>query len=171
MEDEMKIETERLIIRNLLETDLPEYEKTVSDSMLSFMSSNEFLSWFISRYEKMDIQNEIVCLGIIEKMTGAFIGTVGAGKHDDLHEPEIFYTLLPECQGYGYATEAAKAITSWVFENYKIPYLIGTAEVSNIKSQKVLERCGYQFIENKTLLVHIEGNHYDFKYYRYYHTV
>jgi RimJ/RimL family protein N-acetyltransferase len=168
MGDEMKIETERLIIRNLLETDLPEYEKTVNDSMLSFMSSNEFLTWFISRYEKMDIQNEIVCLGIIEKMTGEFIGTVGAGKHDDLHEPEIFYTLLPEFQGYGYATEAAKAVTNWVFENYKIPYLIGTVEVDNLKSQKVLERCNFQYIEDRTLLVHVEGKQYVFKYYRFY---
>lgn len=30
------------------------------------------------------------------------------------------------------------AITAWALENYKIPYLIGTVGVDNIKSQKVL---------------------------------
>ena len=54
------------------------------------------------------------------------------------------------------------------FENYEIPYLIGTVEISNMKSQKVLERCSYQFIDERTLLVHAEGIQYRFKYYRFY---
>jgi RimJ/RimL family protein N-acetyltransferase len=116
----------------------------------------------------MDIVNDLICLGIFDKDNRALYGTAGAGKHDDLHEPEIFYMLLPEARGNGYATEAVKAITDWVFENYKIPYLIATAAVDNLPSQKVLERCGYQFVDNRTLLVHVEGNRYDFKYYRFY---
>ena len=71
-------------------------------------------------------------------------------------------------QGHGYVTEAVKAVTKWAFENYEIPYLIGTVEVSNMKSQKVLERCSYQFIDERTLLVHAEGIQYRFKYYRFY---
>lgn len=70
--------------------------------------------------------------------------------------------------GHGYVTEAVKAVTKWAFENYEIPYLIGTVEVSNMKSQKVLERCSYQFIDERTLLVHAEGIQYRFKYYRFY---
>lgn len=54
----------------------------------------------------------------------------------------------------------------WVFENYTIPYLIGTAEVENIKSQHVLEHCEFQLIDTKSLLVPVSGQTYDFKYYR-----
>ncbi|MEA4833258.1 MAG: GNAT family N-acetyltransferase [Oscillospiraceae bacterium] len=164
------IETERLIIRKLVETDLPEYERTLNDAMLSFMGPKEFLNWFISQYAEMDIQNSIICFGMFDKTTGVLLGTVGAGRHDDLHEPEIFYALLPESRGKGFATEATKAVIDWVFEHYKIPYLIATAGIDNIKSQKVLERCGFQFISVKNLLVHIKDKKYDFKYYRYYPT-
>lgn len=96
------------------------------------------------------------------------MSTVGVGYHDDLHESEIFYHLLPEYQGYGFATEAAKEVTKWALDNYNIEYLIGTVAIDNFKSQYVLERCGYQFVEVHSLLVHVTNERYDFKYYRYY---
>lgn len=65
----------------------------------------------IAQYVNMDIVNDLISLGIFDKKTGELYGTVGAGKHDDLHEPEIFYELLPEHIGYGYATEAVNAVT------------------------------------------------------------
>lgn len=165
----MELITERLIIRNLTDSDLPEFETTLNEIQRSCMGGVKgFLDWIISQYKKMDIINGIVSLGIFHRATGALLGTAGAGQHDDLHEPEIFYTLLPEYRGYGYATEAVKAITAWVFENYKIPYIIGTVATDNVKSQKVLERCGYQFIDERMLLVHVEGKKYPFKYYRFY---
>ena len=118
----------------------------------------------------MDIINGLISFGIFEKQSGKLVGTIGAGQHDDLHETEIFYHLLPEHRGYGYATEAAKAVTEWALCNYDIPYIIGTAAVENVKSQRVLERCGYQFIDERTLLVHVTDERYDFRYYRYYNT-
>lgn len=116
----------------------------------------------------MDVVNGLISLGIYDKKTGKLLGTIGVGKHDDLHEPEIFYQLLPEYRGYGYVTEAAKEVTKWALESYRIPYLFGTVEVNNVKSQRVLERCGYQFIDERTLLVHVEEMYYRFKYYRFY---
>ena len=118
----------------------------------------------------MDIQNGLLSFGMFEKKTGAFLGTIGVGRHDDLHEPEIFYHLLPEYRGNGFVTEAAKEITQWALETYDVPYLIGTAAVDNVKSQHVLERCGYQLIDVRSLLVHVTNERYDFKYYRYYKT-
>jgi RimJ/RimL family protein N-acetyltransferase len=165
----VKIETERLIIRTLLETDLTDYEKVVNEVMLSYMSAKEFLTWNISHYSDMDIIHSTVCFGIFDKEEH-FMGIVGAGQHDDLHEPEIFYELLPDARGKGYATEAVKAITAWALKNYNIPFIIGTAAVDNVKSQHVLERCDYQLVDKRTLLVHVEGKKYDFKYYRCYQT-
>ncbi|MPM00978.1 hypothetical protein SDC9_47215 [bioreactor metagenome] len=165
----MELLTERLAIRNLNDNDFPEFEHTLNEVQRTCMGGpKEFFNWIISQYKQMDIANDLICFGIFDKEHGKLYGTAGAGKHDDLHEPEIFYMLLPEARGNGYATEAVKAITSWVFKNYKIPYLIATASVDNMPSQKVLERCGYKFIENRTLLVHVESKKYDFKYYRYF---
>jgi RimJ/RimL family protein N-acetyltransferase len=168
----MELLTERLLIRNLKNTDFLEFEKTLNNVQKTCMGSAEhFFNWIISQYTNMDVINGLISLGIFNKQTGVLLGTAGAGKHDDLHETEIFYELLPEHRGNGYAMEAVKAITNWIFENYKVPYLIATAGVDNVSSQKVLERCGYQFIDDRTLVVHIEGKKYDFKYYRFYPVV
>ena len=167
----MNIKTERLMIRNLKMEDFPEFDRTLNDGQRTCMGgAKNFLSWIIAQYTNMDIIHDLICFGIFDKMDGTLLGTAGAGKHDDLHEPEIFYMLLPEARGKGYATEAVKAITDWVFKNYEIPYLIATAGAENVASQHVLDRCGYQFIDDRTLLVHVENKKYDFKYYRFYPT-
>lgn len=161
--------TERLIIRNLCETDYPEFERILNEEQKSaFGSGKEFLNWVISQYATNDIIHGLLSFGIFERQTGKFVGMVGVGDHDDLHEPEIFYHLLPEQRGKGFATEAAKAMTAWALENYDIEYLIGTVSVDNVKSQHVLERCGYRFIGVRSLLVHVTNEKNDFMYYRYY---
>ncbi len=164
----MKLLTERLIIRNLCEADYPEFERTLNAAQKNAFGSGEgFLRWVISQYDAMDITSGLLSFGIFERQTGQFVGTIGVGDHDDLHEPEIFYHLLPEQRGKGFATEAAKEVTRWALESFHIDYLIGTAAVDNVKSQRVLERCGYQLIGARSLLVHVINERYDFKYYRY----
>lgn len=165
----MEIKTERLCIRKLQESDFPQFERTLNEVQSTCMGSGKnFFHWIMSQYADMDIVNGLISFGVFNKENGVFLGTAGVGRHDDLHEPEIFYYLIDEYRGNGYATEAVKAITSWAFDNYQIPYLIATAGIENIKSQMVLERSGYIYISDKTLLVHVENKKYDFKYYRYY---
>ena len=171
MKLKMLLETSRLIIRPFEINDLSEFEKLldipeVIGWQMQKSNSKGFLSWHISNYINMDIINGIVCFGIFDKVNGNVLGAVGAGKHDDLYETEIFYNLLPEARGNGFAVEAAKAVTEWALRDYSIPYIIGTAAVDNISSQKVLEKCGYQFIDIKKLLVHITNKEYEFTYYR-----
>jgi len=165
-------ETERLIIRNFKENDLNNFKKLldipeVTGWQMQISRPKEFLQWHISNYKKMDIICGIICFGIFDKYDN-ILGAVGAGKHDELNETEILYNLLPSERGNGYATEAAKIITEWAIKNYDIPYIIGTTEVENIKSQKVLEKCRYEYINEQTLLVHITNERCKFKYYRYY---
>lgn len=164
----MKIVTERLAIHDLCEADYPAFEGVLNDVQKAAFGSGEgFLKWLISQYATMDISNGLLSFGIFDKQTETLMGTIGVGDHDDLHEPEIFYHLLPEYRGHGFATEAAKAITTWALEHYDIPYLIGTVGVENVQSQHVLERCGYRWIDTRSLLVHVTNERYDFHYYRY----
>ncbi len=169
----MQIITERLIIRPFRESDLPEFKKLlyipeVPGWQMQKENAATFLQWHIANYAAMDILHGIVCFGIFDRQTGCVLGAIGAGEHDDLHETEIFYNLLPDARGKGYATEAAIAVTGWALTSYPIPYLIGTAEVGNLASQKVLEKCGYQLIDERTLLVHISNEIHNYRYYRYY---
>ena len=112
--------------------------------MMQRSRSAEFLAWTMSNYAAMDTVGGSVCFGIFSKSDASILGAVAVGKHDDLHETEIAYNLLPEARGHGYATEAAAAVTQWALANYEIPYIVGTAASDNAPSQTVLERCGYQ---------------------------
>jgi ribosomal-protein-alanine N-acetyltransferase len=169
----MLLETDRLHIRPFRSGDLDEFTKLLDIPEVEGWQMQKgnpagFLDWHISNYAKMDIVNGCVCFGVFDKRSGMVLGAAGAGEHDDLHETELFYNLLPDARGKGYATEAAKAVVGWVFANYRIPYIIGTASVDNVPSQRVLERCGFEFVNEQTLLVHILNQSYRFRYYRLY---
>lgn len=168
----MQIITTRLVIRPFEPSDLPQFEKLldipeVPGWQMQKSRSAAFLAWHISNYQTMDIIHGIVCFGIFAKATGEVLGAIGAGEHDDLHETEIFYNLLPSARGHGYATEAAQAVTEWAVNCFDISSIIGTVSVNNIPSQRVLERCGYQFVCGQNLLVHIAGQREQFRIYRY----
>jgi RimJ/RimL family protein N-acetyltransferase len=169
----MILRTKRLTIRPFAKTDLDEFKKLldipeVPGWQMQRDKAEDFLNWHIGNYSRMDIVHGVVCLGIFHTESGYVLGAVGAGEHDDLHKPEIFYNLLPSARGKGYAVEAVMAVTKWVFENYEIEYLIGTTEVSNTPSQRVLEKCGYHFVDERDLLVHIENRIHTYKYYERY---
>lgn len=162
----MELITERLLIRTLREADYPDH---MIQNVEAFQGDPSGLfHWIVSQYETMDIENGVISLGIFERETGDYCGYVGAGRHVELQEPEIFYYLLPQKRGRGYAAEAAGAVTRWVFEAYQIPYLIGTVGVENLDSQKVLEKNGYQFVEYKVSALPSESKSPDYKYYRCY---
>lgn len=167
----MLLRTRRLDIRPFTKADLSEFRRLleipeVPGWQMQRESAEAFLEWHIGNYAKMDIVHGIVCLGIFLRETGELVGAVGAGEHDDLRKPEIFYSLLAEARGNGYATEAALAVTECVLATYEIDYLIGTVGMDNLASQKVLERCGYRFLEERDLLVHISDERHRFRVYR-----
>ncbi len=167
----MQLTTQRLIIRPFTKEDLPQFLRLldipeVEGWRMQKPRAGEFLDWHIHNYEAMDIVNGIVCFGVFDRAGGQVLGAAGAGEHDDLHEPELFYNLLPEARGHGYATEAAAAVTRWALESYPIPYLIATVSADNASSRRVVERCGFTFVERQELLVHITGKRYQFDYFR-----
>ena len=90
----MELLTPRLKISTLKEIDFPEFEKTLNEVQRTCLGgSKNFFDWIITQYKNMDVINGLISLGMFDKKTGELLGTVGVGKHDDLHEPEIFYQL------------------------------------------------------------------------------
>ncbi|CAH6384750.1 MULTISPECIES: GNAT family N-acetyltransferase [Pantoea] len=62
---------------------------------------------------------------------------------------EIGWRLVPEHNGKGYATEAAKAIIDFAEKQIGATYLVAVADPENIPSQRVMQRLGmtYKAIE------------------------
>jgi len=65
-------------------------------------------------------------------------------------EVEIGYTLMPAQQGKGYATEAVHALIETLFVKYGKRRIIASADPSNTSSVRLLERVGFQRIDDET---------------------
>lgn len=84
-----------------------------------------------------------------ERASGRFIGFVG------LHVPsdelpfspcvEIGWRLAKSYWGLGYATEAARAVITFGFEQLHVGELVAFTAIANLKSRAVMERLGMQF--------------------------
>ena len=57
---------------------------------------------------------------------------------------EIGYGLHPDHWGQGYTTEAAELICEYLFQRYPIEKITAYANIDNIGSQRVLEKCAFR---------------------------
>src|SRR5471032_3166202 len=59
--------------------------------------------------------------------------------------PELGYWLGVDFWGQGFATEAARAVIDFTFEELEIERLMSGARVANPSSRNILEKCGFQW--------------------------
>ena len=72
------------------------------------------------------------------------IGIVGVNWREP-EAPELGYWLGVEYWGQGFATEAARAVIDFAFEEFDIEHLMSGARVANPTSRNILEKCGFQW--------------------------
>ncbi|WP_314590359.1 GNAT family N-acetyltransferase [Paenibacillus terrigena] len=92
-------------------------------------------------------------LSIIDRATGEFIGVCGTGILDRITPPkrEIYYGISKDVQNQGYTTQAAKALIGYLFQLTTIQELIAIAQIRNIASNKVIQKCGFTLQHNLTI--------------------
>jgi RimJ/RimL family protein N-acetyltransferase len=77
-----------------------------------------------------------------------FIGTVGLTKGDSPESytaPDLGFAILPEFNGRGYATRAAKLLLSYVKDELGVIDVFGFCNPKNEGSRRVLEKVGLEF--------------------------
>ena len=72
------------------------------------------------------------------------IGVVGVDWREP-EAPELGYWLGVEHWGQGFATEAARAVIDFTFEEFDVEHLMSGARVANPSSRNILEKCGFQW--------------------------
>ena len=72
------------------------------------------------------------------------IGMVGVDWREP-ELPELGYWLGVAHWGQGFATEAARAVIDFTFEEFAVEHLISGARVANPASRNILEKCGFQW--------------------------
>lgn len=83
-----------------------------------------------------------------ERESGRLVGDVGFSPAEG--EPgviKIGYTVSPEHQGRGYATEAVRALVAYVFGVLDVDVVRAYASAENLPSIRVAEKVGLRLIE------------------------
>ena len=144
------IETERLILRPLCVEDYNEVYQWVSDEDVArymvyntYKSKEDVISWltFIQ-----DEKNEIH-FGFVRKEDGMLIGSGSIGPNSKGENFWGFgYNLRKDCWGYGYATEATKAMIRFAQKQFGITKFCSSHVEPNKASGHVMEKCGLHFV-------------------------
>jgi len=142
--------TERLRLRQLTHDDAEGMRAMLSsEEVLRFLNLDpvdtpgkaiSLIDWLNEQYEQQNGINWAITLAD----DGRLIGSCGghSWNRGDRHI-DIGYQLLPAYWGGGYATEAARAIIGWLFENLDLHRIQADCTDGNIASERVLLKCGF----------------------------
>ncbi|MDQ3004105.1 MAG: GNAT family N-acetyltransferase [Chloroflexota bacterium] len=148
----MKLETERLILRDFVKDDWQEVMAYQSDPLYLRYNDwtertpeavQEFVGWFLDQQQ----QNPRIKfqLAVVLKSNNQLIGNCGVRMNDvDAHEADIGYELNPKQWNHGYATEAASAIIDFGFSRFGVHRIWASCVAENVGSAHVLEKLGMQ---------------------------
>ncbi|HYI14367.1 MAG TPA: GNAT family protein [Thermomicrobiales bacterium] len=146
----MRIETERLILREFREADwqvmleywnAPLYQRYNPDLPDREGFVRHLVALFVGSQSELPRRNHQ--LAIVRKQDGRLIGNCGIRVNDpDLGEANIGYELDPRDWGNGYATEAASAIVRFGFEDLSLHRIWAECIADNTGSFHVLEKLG-----------------------------
>jgi ribosomal-protein-alanine N-acetyltransferase len=151
MSDEIvvpELETERMILRPLTESDIPwlleHFGKDLvnqhveDDNVTTIDEARELYEAFIRP------RPFLFRLGMVLKDSGQLIGTIGFYGINQEHKRAILGADLdPAHWGEGLATEAVLALVRYGFEVMELNRIEASADPDNIESIKLIERTGF----------------------------
>lgn len=147
--------TERLVLRR----SLPEDAEAIS-SYRSDPEVHRYQGW--DRTDPEGVREEIqamaarapgepggwVQFSVQERNGGRLVGDVGISTADG--EPGVIklgYTISPDSQGRGYATEAVAALVAYVLDRLGADVVRAYASTENLPSIRVAEKAGMHLVE------------------------
>lgn len=95
-----------------------------------------------------DLGSEYVMRYLVTRDEPAVIGMVGSGAPDADGRVIIGYSVLPEYQRRGFASEALQGIIDWVRGREGVRLVAGDTYPHLIPSIRTMEHCGFTFAGN-----------------------
>ena len=94
--------------------------------------------------------------GLRETTGGPLLGSCGLYRAAPGAEPELLYSLAASVWGRGFATESARAVIRFAFDELALARLLARADVPNRASVAVMERLGMRRLgENEEWGLHL----------------
>lgn len=146
----MRIETERLVLREFREDDWPDMLAYWNDPLHQRYNPDlpdregfvrDLVAMFVA--SQAEEPRRKWQLAVISKTDARLIGNCGIRVNNlDLGEANIGYELDPRAWGRGYATEAAREIVRFGFEELSLHRIWAECVSDNTGSARVLEKLG-----------------------------
>jgi len=153
------VETDRLLLRELVPADDkgmfaldsdPEVHWYLGNSPIKTIDDSRVMIAYI---RQQYIDNGVGRWAVIEKQSGSFIGWAGLklmretiNGHVNFYD--IGYRLIRQYWGKGYATEAAKAVLDYGFNQLNLDNIYGMTAIDNLASKNVLQKIGLTYVNN-----------------------
>lgn len=153
------LESERLVLRRLKDSDTPEVFKIRSNpERMKFVprpllqNEGEALAMIQMMNSKID-ENTDINWGVCLKDSDKIIGFMGFYRvQPESYRTEIGYMILPEYDGKGYVSEAVTTMLKYAFHTVGFHSIEAVIDPNNFASEKVLLKNGFRkeahFIEN-----------------------
>lgn len=145
---EMRLETERLILRTYRLSDFEDHFKLCADAdMMRFLVGGKPMSRLEAWRHMAFLVGHWELLGYgyfaaEEKASGRFVGRIGFTNPEGWPGFEIGWSIAPEFQGKGYATEGGRFLLDYAFNEMGKDHVISVIHPDNKPSIRVAERLG-----------------------------
>lgn len=146
-----RLETERLFFDFYTTRDKPDFIKLFTDEtvmkyvdkgVLTFEQAEAFWE---KLFRELYAQNFKIW-AVFAKTNSRFVGHAGIyPRRDEKKEGEIVYFLCRDAWRNGYATEIARAIIEFGFDELNLPEVYATVDDDHSASIRVLEKAGMRF--------------------------
>jgi RimJ/RimL family protein N-acetyltransferase len=148
------LETERLVLRRPTLADVKAIARLANDRRIAQNTARIPHPYAVSDAETFVnfVTQQPQDTNFLITRDGEVLGGVGIDLCKST-APEIGYWLGVPFWGQGYATEAARAVIDYAFEEFGATELRAGARVVNSASRRVLEKCGFQWTSVELLKV------------------
>jgi ribosomal-protein-alanine N-acetyltransferase len=160
------LETRRLILRPLRDTDLDPFHKLlVHPAVRKYLLDDEVMpvDWVESEIKQSTATFALRGFGLWGCFPkGAPAALIGFCGYRHFHEPpelQLLYGLAPSWWGRGLATESGRAAVRYGFQELGFEKIIACADTPNIASIRVMQRIGLTF-EKETEIHGIDTTYY-----------
>jgi len=150
MKTSVCIETPRLILRTLTMEDVEAVALgwQLDGGPISHHDAEKQVRWMLENHRKNAVGSVFhLCLAILDKETHSIIDWCGL-DHRDKTMPDLvlFYLLKKSSWGKGFATEAARALLKYAFQELCFPRINSSCVFENIASKRVMEKIGMRYL-------------------------
>lgn len=141
----MELKTKDLILRTVTKNDIAEVARMYEYSnTISLENAEKAINTMISNYN----QNKVgyikhLCLAVcLKEKPTIIIGWFGLDGEAEMDKVVIFYIIDEKYRNKGYATQAARTILQYAFEQVHLDYVYGGCDKNNTASFKIMSNIG-----------------------------